>query len=540
MPIISAPRRRRPPPVLAFLAACAFAGLAGSPAAAAPPAAAEPDSALARALARIAGEPLALEQALLAAVAGSTDARIARAELDAARGALRRERGGFDPELFGDLGRGASDQPTASLFAGASVLETEQTAGGAGLRLRTRWGTELTASLDAVRSETNNTYASLRPQYDAAGRLELRQPLLKGFGASAGGNLTAAERSYEAALAAHDDAVLGVRVVIETAYWQLHGALRELAVQQLLRDQAASLLSETRVRADAGLIGPGQVASARVFLAEQEQAVLDRRESLDQVSDGLAVLIGRRPQGGARRYLTADAPPLDHAVPDEEATVGVALASNLGLRSAERSVAALQALADAAAGNAQPRLDLLGSLGGVGLAGSGRQIISPFGADPETIRTADIGGLGESLDQAVRRTYPNWSVGVSFSLPLGGRAGGGERDRIRAVAAGAGLQLEAARRDLERRVRADCRELAANRDRLALADEGVAASREQVRIGLIEFRNGRTTAFELVRLAADLAAAQQRHSQTLVRAARAAADLRRLTADGSITKESGL
>ena len=539
MPIISAPRRRRLPPGLAFLAACAVAGLAGPAAAAVPPTAAEPDSALARALARITGEPLTLEQALLAAIAGSTDAQFARTELDAARGALRRERGGFDPELFGDLVRSSSDQPTASLFAGASVLETEQTSGGAGLRLRTRWGTELSASLDAVRSETNNAYASLRPQYDAAGLLELRQPLLRGFGAAAAGNLTAAERSYEAALAAHDDAVLGVRAVIETAYWQLHGALRDLAVQQLLRDQAASLLSETRVRADAGLIGPGQVASARVFLAEQEQAVLDRRESLDQVSDSFAALIGRRPQGEARRYLTADAPPLAYAAPDEETAVSAALAANLGLRAAERSVAALQALADAAAGNARPRLDLLGSLGGAGLSGSGRRIISPFGADPETIQTADIGGLGESLDQAVRRTYPNWSVGVSFSLPLGGRADGGERDRIRAVAAGAGQQLEAARRDLERRVRADCRELAANRDRLALADEGVAASREQVRIGLIEFRNGRTTAFELVRLAADLAAAQQRHSQTLVRAARAAADLRRLTADGFITKESG-
>ncbi len=539
MPISCPHGRYRLLPALAFLAACAAAGLAGPPASAAPPAAAEPDSALALALARIDGEPLALEQALLAAVEGSTDARIARAELDAARGSLRRERGGFDPEFFGGLSRNASDQPTASLFAGASVLETEQSVGTAGLSLKTRWGTELTASLEAARSETNNAYASLRPQYDAAGRLELRQPLLKGFGAAAGGALASAERSYEAALAAHDDAVLGVRAVIETAYWQLHGAVRDLAVQQLLRDQAASLLSETRVRADAGLIGPVQVASSRVFLAEQEQALLDRRESLDLVSDSFAALIGRRPQAGARRYLTTDAPPLAYTVPDEEATVAVALSDNLQLRSFERNVAALEALADAAAGNARPRLDLLGSLGGAGLSGSGRQIVSPFGADPETIRTADIGGLGESLDQVVRRTYPNWSVGVSFSMPLGGRAGGGERDRIRASTTYAGLQLESARRGLESRVRADCRELAASRDRLALADEGVAASREQVRIGLIEFRNGRTTAFELVRLAADLAAAQQRHSQALVRAARAAADLRHLTADGFITKESG-
>jgi len=526
-------------PVLSVLAALAVLSLTAAAAAAGPPAAAEPDSALAQALARIEGEPLALEQALLAAVGGSTDARIARAGLDAARGALRRERGGFDPEFYGGLTRSSSEQPTASLFAGASVLEKEQTAGTAGLRLKTRWGTELTASLDAVRSESNDAYASLRPQHDAAGRLELRQPLLKGFGAAANGALASAERSYEAALAAHDDAVLGVRAVVETAYWQLHGAVRDLAVQQLLRDQAASLLDETRIRTDAGLIGPGQVASARVFLAEQEQACLDRREALDQESDRFAALIGRRPAGAFRRYLTADAPPPAYTAPDEDAAVAVALSDNLRLRSFERNVAALQALADAAAVDARPRLDLIGSLGGAGLSGSGRRIVSPFGAEPETIQTADIGGLGESLDQVVRRTYPNWSVGVSFSLPLGGRAGGGERDRVRAATVSAGLQLEAARRDLEARVRADCRELAANRERLALADEGVDASREQVRIGLIEFRNGRTTAFELVRLAADLAAAQQRRSQAQVRAARAAADLRRLTADGFLTKESG-
>ena len=56
------------------------------------------------------------------------------------------------------------------------------------------------------------------------------------------------------------------------------------------------------------------------------------------------------------------------------------------------------------------------------------------------------------------------------------------------------------------------------------------AAQEQVRIGVIEFRNGRTTAFELVRLGADFAAAQQRYSQALVRSAKAAASLRLLTA----------
>ena len=42
-------------------------------------------------------------------------------------------------------------------------------------------------------------------------------------------------------------------------------------------------------------------------------------------------------------------------------------------------------------------------------------------------------------------------------------------------------------------------------------------------------QNGRTSAFELVRLGADLATAQQRYSDALVRTARALAALRQLT-----------
>ena len=65
--------------------------------------------------------------------------------------------------------------------------------------------------------------------------------------------------------------------------------------------------------------------------------------------------------------------------------------------------------------------------------------------------------------------------------------------------------------------------------RLKAAREGVRAAQEQVRIGLIEFQNGRSTAFELVRLGEDFATAQQRYSQALVRSAKAAATLKQLT-----------
>ncbi len=55
------------------------------------------------------------------------------------------------------------------------------------------------------------------------------------------------------------------------------------------------------------------------------------------------------------------------------------------------------------------------------------------------------------------------------------------------------------------------------------------AAQEQVRIGMIEFKNGRLSAFELVRLSEDFAVAQQRYSDALVKTVKAAAELKQLT-----------
>lgn len=486
--------------------------------------AANPDSAMVAALRQIEGEPLRLAEAISAALQNAPQAREAAAGWLAARGTLRKERGVFDPELFAEWTRAGSDVPSASPFAGADVLEQEVTSARAGGRIRSRLGTEIEASLVTSRSGTNSSLAVLDPEVQASGLLALRQPLLRGFGPAARADLGRAEREAAAEESSYLSALLQVRAQVESSYWELFAAERDLAVARLLVDQGQAFLQRAAVRVEAGLAGADETASARVFLAERSLAALDVEERLDGISDRLVTLVGRRPSGP--RFRTSDRPPTAFTLAEEDVLLERALDTNRALDAARRRTEAAAASARGARWNALPRLDLVGSLGGNGLSGDPQEVI--FGGD--TLRTEIDGGFGDAIGDVIGRDFPTWSVGLEFSLPLGLRQNGGEHQRLRAEVERARQQEAAVRNEVERGVRGRYREYLHGRERLDLANDGVEASLEQVRIGVIEYDNGRSTAFELVRLAADVASSQQRLSDALVRTAAAVAELRQLAA----------
>lgn len=491
------------------------------------PSPANADSALSHELGRIEGAPLSLGDAIHAAVTGGSLAqRTAAATLAAARGTHTRENGAFDPNLFLNTDRTHDEQPSASPFAGAPVVETDQTVGTGGARWTLPFGTQLEAALDGSKTETNSTFASVNPQFDANGHISILQPLLNGFGPGTGSEAKATGREAEAAKARYDDVVLGVQALVEETYWDLYAAERDLAVQRAIRNQAAAFVDQAELRMRAGLVGPNDVAQAKAFLAEQEQTVLDREEGLDQTSDLLANQIGQRPPQGLPRYRPVDAPPSEYPIEPEDSVVAIAAHENRELHAREQELSAAHARVQGAKWNSYPTLNLLGSLGGRGLSGTGHTVI--FGTD--TLVTNLSGDFGDAFSQVTSRDFPNWSVGLQFNFPIFLRSGRGELERLRGVEEEARSNYDTQLRTLEDQVRTAHRALVRASRRLDAARAGVDASREQVRIGVLQYNSGRTTAFELVRLGADLATAQERYSAALVRTARAAAALRFLTA----------
>ena len=486
---------------------------------------ANPDSALTTILKEITGTPLGLQQAIEYALKNATSVRKAEAAYRAAGGSLRRENGFFDPEFFFSLNFFDQKQPTASFFAGAPVLATRQTTSQTGFRISLPIGTQFQLALNTVSLSTNSTLAFLDPEYDAFGSLSVRQPLLRGFATGARKRLTQSEQQLEASKARYEQEVLNVSSSVGRMYWDLYASERDYAVQRLTRDRAREFLKETEIRARTGLIGPNQVANARTFLAGQELLLLERREEFERQSDRLASLIGMRPGVEPQNYLPTDEPPEDFPLGRLEGLVERALQNNLEIMAARNDIESARTVADAAGWEVLPSVDLIGSIGGNGLAGTGREVIILN----DTLPVPSTRQFSDALTQVGKRDFPNWSLGVEISIPIGFRGGLGEKDRLEALVLDAEQNYLEKLRVLEEQVRSTFRELSDGKDRLGFAREDVEAAQEQVRIGLIEFRNGRSTAFELVRLGEDLALAHQRYSNALIRSAKAAATLKQLT-----------
>ncbi len=129
----------------------ALVAIIATPAAAIGQTRTNPDSALQTILDALEGTPLSLQQAVQHALKNATAVRRAEAAYLAARGATRRERGFYDPELFFSLNYLDQELPTASFFSGAPVLNTQQTTSRTGLRMKLPIGTELELALNTNR-----------------------------------------------------------------------------------------------------------------------------------------------------------------------------------------------------------------------------------------------------------------------------------------------------------------------------------------------------------------------------------------------------
>lgn len=432
---------------------------------------------------------LSLADAVRLTLERNNDVTIARLQLDAARQDIRAAEGVFDPRLVPALSFQRAVTANTSAVGGAvnGRLEQDTFAGSLGLDGRAPWaGGRYSVDFTSSRLETSNQFARLNPQFPSAFSASYVQPLFRGR------TIDADRREILLARSAADltdqqlaQVLMDQLTLVETAYWDLVFALRNLEVQTTALAQAQSQVASNERQAAQGTLAPIDVVEAQTQVANFRQTVASAQQDLTQAENRLKTLVLQSRQAPEWNRAIVPAEATDRPLPS------IALADAVALALARRPE--LAALDTTRAQNevdlrfftdqTRPQFDLVGTYSLAGLAGTTLQNIGtpPVGGDsdeallarlnelseragltplPEpppssgsTVPPFLIGNYTDSLSNLISRRYPTAVLGVQMDLPIGNTTARANLARTRIAA----TQIVRQRQQLEQTVEAEVR-----------------------------------------------------------------------------------
>ena len=399
---------------------------------------------------------------------------------------------GFEPELYGSIGYSDEEFPQRNAFQPSISRETIDAT--LGWRQRVVTGGLFDLAFQPARLDTAGSPAFPSEQFASVFAMSFRQPLLRGAWTDyALAPVTRARYLERFADHEFEGAVQDTLLAIVQAYWELVFARENWRVvgSALAVAQEQLRITEERIRVRElaprdRVADESEVARRREELIVAENLIRAREDALRQLlfdgSDPMLWRINLRPTE------PIEIEPADTSIAFEP-LVEVALLRRPDLRSRRSAVAAAEVALAEAERDMLPGLDVIGSW-------------SSDGVREESFRSA----FADSIDQQ----YPDWSVRLEFSLPIGNNAAHARRQR-------AALEVERLRRDLHAvtlQVTTEVRDAVRNLESLA---QSIAASGESVRLAAtnleteqVKLRVGASTAFEVQRRIQELSEAQSR------------------------------
>ncbi|MCX6560161.1 MAG: TolC family protein [Candidatus Aminicenantes bacterium] len=282
-------------------------------------------------------------------------------------------------------------------------------------------GGRVYATLGAYKSESNRSFQTINPRYGSTLTFSVWQPLLRNFGINlnrrdvvvARNNLNITEIQFRSVLQ-------NTIYTVEQSYWNLVYAVEALKVRRQSLDLAKDLLAKNTREAEVGTIAPIEVLNAEAEVATREADILQAEASVASGQDSLATILNLpREEGQPRlaRIVPIDQPAFEARPLDFEASLQTALENRADLQVTRIDLENKDLTYAYLRNQLLPDLSLSASYWSPGI--SGTQILYQ---DNDPLTNVVIGyvpaGAKDSLRDAFRLRYRNWSLSLSLSIPL--------------------------------------------------------------------------------------------------------------------------
>jgi HAE1 family hydrophobic/amphiphilic exporter-1 len=429
------------------------------------------------------------------------DPAIGDAQVAAARGA-------FMPSVQTGFQRNSQQAPATNLFAGDEGIKTNLWTSNVALNQLLPWGGgSYTASLEASRNATNSLLSSLNPELGAGLAFSVSQPLLRDFKIDqARAQLDVSHRNRELLGSRFRESTVNTGANAERSYWALVAALALVDVQQRSLDLALELERNNRARVDVGQSPPLDLVAARAEVAQRQENLIISRTSALEAEDTLRTLVidPKRTDYWSIRLEPADRVPTVGPPVDVDAAVRRALGERTDLSRARTDIQISDTTVALSKSQTLPDLRVQANYLSDG-AGGTRILRDGFlGPVIGTERTS----FGSTLGQVFSGDFPNWTVGVSLSYPLGNSTADANLARARLERDQAAARLRSTELNAVREVRQAALRLEQNRQRIEtnklareLAEQRLDAEQKRFEVGM-------STSFLVIQAQRDLAIAR--------------------------------
>jgi outer membrane protein len=429
-------------------------------------------------------KPLSLREALGLALENNKDIEVARHNVKIAEFDLLGSRGAYDPRFSSSSYFERIESPISSFLSGGSngsVIQNDYTGSARFEGLAPKFGGNYRLEFSSIRLTSNNQFAALNPQYPTALTLSYAQPLVRGLKFDNNRRLIEiAKKNLSLSDAQFRQRAIETITSVQRAYWDLVFGLRNLQIQRdAVRDARAQLEHNKRLVVE-GALAPIDVVAAEAQVAGFEQTLFSALEEVSRSENNLKNLIAvdRKAEIWTESLIPTDSvelvPPPNVSL---EEALRAALENRPELQQSTLAREVNQIDQKYYREQTKPQVDLVGSYGVVGLAGSISGGVNPFTASSQELRDRVnllsittglpplseppaqgiapelIGGYGQSIQNLFGNRYHNFRVGVQINLPLRNRTAEAQLGRSLVE----GQKLTTQREQLEQSIQVDVR-----------------------------------------------------------------------------------
>lgn len=506
---------------------------------------------------------LTLDQVVAAVLANNRDIESSRIDRLEAGLRLTGARGAYDPRFVMEPAFSHTVSPVSSSLGGGAIPgELKQTNVSATPQITGNIldsGGTYTVSYSSARNSTDNTFATLNPQYPTTLTFSAVQPLFKNLRYDdnrrqikiAKKNLSISDEQFR-------QKVIQVTTQAVEGYWDLVYAYRNLQIQVDSVDLARRQVESNQRQEAQGILAPIDIVQAENQLDTFEQNIYTAQQSLTQAENVLKGLMLQDLSSPLWRAalipvtaLNLDPPELDYEPALEEAV------------HSRPELAQVKLSAEVARENSRyfheqtkPQADLVVSYSAAGLSGKAL----PAGPNPLTAGTIAltnqvnllsqleglpplpptpasafgapgflVGGYAQSLSNLTAWTYPGFNASVRISVPLRNRTavsnyevGLAEERRIE----NQHQQLEIA---IETDVRNTMQTIDSTKARMDAAVLARQSSEAQYQSELRQFQEGTSTVFLVLQRQTTMITARNTELRAQTDLSKAIADFERAT-----------